>query len=368
MKRVALFCPSLRGGGVERVMLNLSIAFADLGFAVDLVLAKAEGPYVNDVPAKVRIIDLRSKRVISSLPRLVQYLREAGPDVMISAMDHANVVAIMAKKFAGVDTKIHVSTHTLLVYSSANSIDYRQRAVLFFVRWTYPLADEIICVSNAVREDLVSITNLPMERMRVIYNPVPIADLRNMSTSPVDHPWFVPSGVPVILGVGRLVPEKDFSTLIQAMSLIKPIRPVKLIILGEGRERLELENLIQRLDLIEDVALPGFTKNPYAYMSRASVLALTSIWEGLGLVLIEAMACGTPVVSTDCPGGPAEILEHGKFGDLVPICDPEKLAVAILDTIESPKPSDLLCRRANDFSLEKIVDQYLTLLCGEHDK
>jgi glycosyltransferase involved in cell wall biosynthesis len=305
---------------------------------------------------------------MKSLPRLTYYLRKANPDVVLSAMDHANIVAILAKKFTGVDSKVLVSTHSMLTHSSIGSSDYRQRLVPFFMRWIYPMADEIICVSNAVRESLVSITDLPVERMHVIYNPVPTAHLRIMSKCDIDHPWFTSGGAPVILGVGRLVPEKDFSTLIQAISLIKTIRPVRLVILGEGKERPKLENLIERLDLLEEVTLLGFTKNPYAYMSRASVLALTSLWEGLGLVLIEAMACGTPVVSTDCPGGPPEILNHGQYGALVPIRDSEKLASAILNMIESPTPSELLRRRADDFSLEKIARHYLTLFRDNYEK
>lgn len=348
------------------MMLNLSSAFADLDFEVDLVLAKAEGPYIDDVPDGVRIIDFGTNRVMKSLPRLTHFLRKSNPDVVLSAMDHANIVAILAKKFADVDAKVLVSTHSMLTHSSIGSSDYRQRLVPFLVRWIYPMADEIICVSKAVRESLISITNVQMDRTHVIYNPIPTAQLRTLSKCDIDHPWFTPGGAPIILGVGRLVHEKDFSTLIQAISLIKPMRPVRLVILGEGKERPKLENLIERLDLLEEVTLPGFTKNPYAYMSRASALVLTSLWEALGLVLIEAMACGTPVVSTDCPGGPPEILNHGQYGSLVPIRDPEKLASVILCTIESPTPSDLLKCRADDFSLEKIAHQYLTLFRGNY--
>jgi glycosyltransferase involved in cell wall biosynthesis len=179
----------------------------------------------------------------------------------------------------------------------------------------------------------------------------------------VTHPWFAPDQPPVILGVGRLTAQKDFVNLLRAFAIVKQSRPSRLVILGDGPERAALGDLIDRLDLVSDVDMPGFDANPYSYMSRAAVFVLSSAWEGLPTVLIEAMACGTPVVATDCRSGPAEILVGGRFGELVPVGDAAALAAAILRTLERPSPQALRVR-AGDFSIERAVDRYADLALG----
>jgi glycosyltransferase involved in cell wall biosynthesis len=198
--------------------------------------------------------------------------------------------------------------------------------------------------------------------MKVIYNPVVTPELFEKVTEPLDHPWFDPGSPPVILGVGRLEKQKDFSTLIRAFAQVQQQRPARLMILGEGTERPYLEALVQELGLAEDVALLSFVSNPYAYMVRAAVFVLSSLFEGLPTVLIEAMAVGTPVVSTDCKSGPAEILENGRYGKLVSVGDIKGIAEAILSTLESPSNSEALRRKAAQFSLEKAVAEYREVL------
>ena len=199
-------------------------------------------------------------------------------------------------------------------------------------------------------------------RVRVVPNPVPHDDVAAMAVAPLDHPWFDEPGVPVILSAGRLVDQKDFSTLIRAFAQVVKSRPARLVILGEGRERGALAALARELGVAEGVDLPGFVANPFAWMARARVFAVSSIYEGLSMVLVEAMACGTPVVSTDCPHGPREVLEDGRWGRLVPVGAAGALAAAILETLRDPVDSDRLVSRSRAFSVEGCIDRHLELM------
>jgi glycosyltransferase involved in cell wall biosynthesis len=228
-------------------------------------------------------------------------------------------------------------------------------------RWLYPKAYKVVAVSQGVAADTARFYRLPLDKVEFIYNPVVTPELISLSMQPVEHPWFSPGEPSVILGVGRLTRQKDFSTLLRAFALVRRERPMRLVIVGDGEERARLCALAHQLGIDEDVLLAGFDANPYRYMRRASVFVLSSRWEGLPSVLIEAIACGTPVVSTDCPSGPREILEDGKWGKLVPVGDPDKLAEAIIDTLDNPPAYDPAVRAA-DFSVERAVEGYLNAL------
>jgi len=359
--KLALFLPSLRGGGAERVMVNLARGFVERGLQVDLVLAKAEGPYLSRVSSEVQVVDLGARRVLYSLPGLVRYLRRERPQAMLSALNHANIVAIWAKILARVKTRLVVSEHNTLSLSTTNAPFVRAKFMPLLIGTFYPYADAVVAVSHGVAEDLIAQTGLPAEKIKVIYNPVVTPELFTKAEEPLDHPWFRPGEPPVVLGVGRLTKQKDFLTLIRAFALVRKERPARLMILGEGEERPNLEALVRELGLEEDVALPGFVENPYKYMKRAAVFVLSSRWEGLSNVLIEALALGTPVISTDCPSGPAEILEGGKWGRLVPVGEPRVLAYAILETLQGKR--DPLPKAAWErFSNEKVVTAYLQVL------
>lgn len=365
-EKVALFLPSLRGGGAERVMVNLARGFSEKGLEVDLVLAKAEGPYLSEVPAGVRVIDLHSSRVLASLPGLVRYLRRERPQAILSTLDHANIVALWARKLARVPNRLVVRVATNLSQSASNTSSARGRLMPRLIHKFYPWADAVVAISQGVADDLVKTARLSRERIQVIYNPVVTPEILEKAEEPLNHPWFAPGEPPVILSVGRLTKQKDYPTLIRAFALVRQERPARLVILGEGEERPKLEALIQELGLEEDVSLPGFVDNPYAYMARSAVFVLSSAWEGFGNVLVEAMAVGTPVVSTDCPSGPAEILEGGKWGKLVPVGDVEKIAKAIIDTLEDLYRPDV-AKRAQDFGIEKPVQNYLKVLLGDNN-
>jgi glycosyltransferase involved in cell wall biosynthesis len=361
---VSVFLPALEGGGAERVMLHLADGFAQRGFKTDLVIAEAFGDYLGQVPASVRLVDLESTFpvILSKTMALRRYLKQEKPIVLLSALDILGA-SFWARWRTQVPTRIVMCVQTYL--SSQFQYDpFPPNAWLrsTMVRWLYPKADALIAASYGTAADLAQWTALPLEQIRVIYNPVITPEVLKKSQEPIDHPWFAPGEPPVILGVGRLVMQKDFFTLIQAFAQVRQKIPARLMILGEGEQRAQLEDLIQALDLKEGVALPGFVENPYAYMRAVSVFVLSSRYEGFGNVVAEALAMGTPVVSTDCPSGPSEILARGKYGKLVPMADATAMADAILETLTHPTPSETLKHRSLDFECDRIVDQYLDVV------
>lgn len=359
-ERLAFFLPSLREGGAERVVLTLASGFADHGLEVDLVLAKAEGPFLEDVQGNVRLVDLDKQRVIRSLPGLVAYLKRVRPKAILSAMEHANLVAIWAKKLARVDTRIIASVHETV--SKAAGGNLLKRMILHqLLRYSYVYADRIVAVSKGVADDYIAMMQLSNAQVRVIYNPALRPEVLNKANEAPTHPWFTKKTTPVVLSVGRLTLAKDYPVLMRAMKAVWAETGARLVVFGEGEERRSLEAQIKREELDEIVSLPGFTRNPYAHIRRADVFVLSSRWEGFGMVLAETMALGTPVVSTDCPNGPAEILENGRWGWLVPVGDERALAEAIIETLKNPQ-RDFAVKRSTDFSSDKILHEYAEVL------
>jgi len=359
--RVALFLPALTAGGAERVMLTLGRALLSKGFAVDVVVARAVGGYLSDVPPGARLIDLRARRTMLSMPALVRYLRRERPRVLLSALDHANVMAVLAARLARSGTRTVVSAHSTPSLMTKVLPAGQRRMELLMLRLSHRFADGVVAVSHGVADDLSRTLGVPRDRITVIYNPVVTPELRQAASDPVPHPWFRPCEPPVILGVGRLATEKDYATLIRAFALLRHQRPVRLMILGEGPERSQLERLVAELGVSEYVTLPGFVPLPYAYIARAAVLALSSLTEGLPTVLIESLALGTPVVSTDCESGPREVLQHGRLGRLVPVGDAQGMAREIASVLSLPRPvvRDDAWR---PFSIQTAVDAYVRAL------
>jgi glycosyltransferase involved in cell wall biosynthesis len=361
-KRISIFMPSLAGGGGERSMLNLAHGLADSGHEVDLVLARVEGPFVKEVRSSIRIVDLRASRAMTSLFPLVRYLRRQRPAAMLSVFGYANIVASWAWRIAGVPTRLLLNEQNTISMESQNTRRWRGRLVPRLIRYFYPWANGIVVVSNGVREDMARLTHIPSERIAVIYNPSVVREeVWKKAQAPIDHPWLLSGEPPVLLAVGRLQVQKDFPNLLRAFALLRQERKARLMILGEGPERPQLEELTRKLGLEADVSLPGFVDNPYAYMSRASVFVLSSRYEGLPTVLIEALCCGTPVVATDCPSGPREILKDGKYGQLVPVGDSAGLAAALRDTLDGKavKPP---AASWEPYDLHSVVSQYADLL------
>lgn len=358
---IAFYIPSLRGGGAERVIVTLANTFVERGFTVDIVLASAIGPYLSEVASAVNVVDLGRSRVISSLPGLVRYLRRRKPTVVLSAMGHANLIALLAKKVSGGNTRVVVSERNDDSVEANQNRGLRSLVIQSLNRYLYRKADAIHAVSHGVALASAKELGLPLERVQVVYNPVVTQQILDMSNAKVDLPWLVKDGRQLILAAGRLTKQKDFATLLRAFSLVQLKINARLVIMGEGELRADLEQLIAEQGLNESVLLPGFVDNPFVAMKQADLFVLSSAWEGLPNVLIQAMACGTPVVSTDCPSGPAEILGNGKWGRLVPMGDVQALAQAMLYTLKEKEHPDV-ANRAAYFSVERAADEYLRVL------
>jgi glycosyltransferase involved in cell wall biosynthesis len=362
-KRIAFFLPNLAGGGAERVAVNLLQGMVKRDVPLDLVLANADGPYLSQVPKQVRLVNFSAGGVMKAVLPLVHYLKENRPIALLSHMNHTNVSAVLARELAGTKTRLVLVEHNTLSVSKSKL--FRSKFVPPFMKLLYPRADVIVGVSQGVADDLECQMGFEPGKIRVVYNPVVDNEMIAQAKSPLDHPWFEKGNPPVFLAVGRLTEQKDFLTLIKAFALLRKQMLARLIILGEGESRSELEAMIKTLEISEDVSLPGFVQNPYAYMSNASAFVLSSRHEGLPTVLIEAMACGCPVISTDCPSGPKEILESGKYGSLVAIGNPVALADAMLKTLKAPVRQDVLVERGMYFSTDRAVFEYLKLLNDE---
>jgi glycosyltransferase involved in cell wall biosynthesis len=364
-KHIAIFLPALWGGGAERVMLDLGEALAEKGIIVDLVLAQAEGPCLAEIPASLRMVELNARhhtvlRTLASLPALVRYLRHERPDVLLAGL-HANIVALWARRLAGFPQRVVITEHNTFSQQNRLLPAWYGRLMIQLVRRFYPWADGIVAVSQGAADDLAKIARIPRKRIQVIYNPIITPRLRAKVREFLEHSWFAPGEPPVLLAIGRLTAQKDFGTLIHAFARIRRTRLAKLLILGEGEKRVELEALVKQLNLEHDVSMPGFVPNPYPFISKASLFVLSSRWEGLPTVLVEALYCGPPIIATDCPSGPREILREGQYGRLVPVGDAASLAQSIEETLDdpgAPPPRESL----QPFEVETAVKQYMSIL------
>jgi glycosyltransferase involved in cell wall biosynthesis len=365
---IALFIDNLRGGGAQWQTLTLANAFAVRGYHVDLVLRRVRGPLLQEVSSSVRMVPLsyplrpRLFRFGATAIALMDYLRREQPDVLMSAANSLHSIALWARFLTGVRTRLVVRVSTHLSRSAVNAQRRPRRLRLWQARFFYAWADAVIAVSQGAADDIARLSGIIPERIFTIYNPVVAPELAKRMREHLEHPWFTPENLPVILAAGRLAPQKDFPTLLKAFARVRAVREARLMILGEGKERVHLESLARKLNVVDDVDFPGYVTNPLPYMARAAVFVLSSAWEGLPGVLVEALACGCPVVSTDCPSGPAEILENGRYGPLVPVGDDEALANAILSVLTTPPDRERVQARAALFSADQAVNQYLEIL------
>ncbi len=399
MAKIALFIHGLSGGGVQRSILNLAAELLRRGHRVDVVVGTAAGAACSLVPPDARLVALRRRgrlaylplvwraapearrlllkpvllplipqKALFYLPALVDYLADHQPDVLISADTYCNLVAIWARRVSGAATRIIASEHNTLsvqLQRPERRRAWRWRHAPELIGHVYRRADAIVAVSHGVGDDLARLCGLPRDRITTIYNPVHFGpDLDRLAAAPLEAGLLPAGELPIVLGVGRLVGPKDFATLIRAFALVRARRPARLVILGEEQkrgERARLLALARSLGIADDVHLPGHVANPYPVFARAAVFVLSSYREGLGNVVIEALACGCPVVSTDCPFGPAEVLEGGKYGRLVRVGDPEAMAAAIGATLDAPSRPEFLRARGAAFSAERAANAYLSL-------
>jgi glycosyltransferase involved in cell wall biosynthesis len=359
---VAIFLQDLAGGGAERMMVNLAGGLAERGFAVDLVLSRKQGPYLQGVNPAVRVVDMGARRVMTAVLPLARYLRRERPRVLLATLVHINVAALLARGLARVRVAVLVREASHMSTSGQNATHWAVRVAYRLAPAIYRLADRIVAVSDGVAQDAATTLGLPRNQIEVVYNPVVGPDLYEAASRAPDHPWLSEGGPPVFLNVGRLTEQKDQATLLRAFAQVRSKRETRLMILGEGSLRDQLEALATSLGIGSDVAFPGFVENPFAYMAHSACLVVSSRWEGLPGVLIQAMACGVPVVSTDCPSGPAEILEGGRFGLLVPIGDEVSMAAAMESVLENPWQTDGARSRAAEFSVDAAVTRYARII------
>jgi glycosyltransferase involved in cell wall biosynthesis len=376
-RHLALFLSGLSGGGAQRRMLTLAGAFAARGHRVEVVVPRSRGPFAAQLSPTVRLVTLdplagrlpgigsrRPLLVLAAVPALAGYLRRERPDAVLSTSNPANLACAWARGLAGSDTPLVLSANIHLSAAIARRARFWRPVLQWLARCTYSGADAVIAISRGVADDLPRAAGVPRQRVHAIPNPVAVDEIRNRASAPVDHPWLAPGEPPLLLAVGKLAPQKDYPTLLRAFARLRAARRARLVILGEGAQRGRLARLARRLGIASDVALPGFEPNPHAWMARASVFVLSSAWEGFSNALAEALACGCPVVSTECPSGPAEILDGGAFGPLCPVGDDRALAGAILRVLDAPPSPDALRARAATFSVDAAADRYLEVLLG----
>ena len=362
-KRLAIFVSFSGKGGVERVVHNLLQGLSARDIDVDLLAVVGKHGWLPEIPwPNIRVVNLNVKHTHLALPGLVRYLRTERPDVLMVAKDRAVRIAVLARMFARVGTRLVGQLHNNISGLLETKTPIQRWLRCAPMRWLFPYVDLIICVSEGVVEDTIKVAGFPRERLVALPNPIITPEVYLKGDEPVEHPWFNDPSVPVILGAGRLTQEKDFATLIRAFNIVSRQIDSRLAIIGEGPLRQDLEHLVAELGLTDRVSLPGYAANPYAYMKKSSLFVLSSAWEGSGNVLIEAMAFGVPAVSTDCPYGPSETLAGGKYGPLVPVGDPESMAKAMLDTLSNPLSAKELQDAVAPFSVERSTQRYMEVL------
>lgn len=360
--RIACFFSTSGHSGVDRAARHLIPALARRGYRVDLLKVRGHGPELETLPEGVALIDLGARQTLACLPAVVRYLRCQQPAAMLSDKDKVNRVALLARALARVPTRLTLRSGTTISRDLATRGMLERGIQRHSMRWLYPFAEQVIVASAGVADDMADYTGLARARICVVPPPVVPAALFAAALPRPAHPWFGQPGVPLILSAGELCGRKDFATLLRAFAQVRAVRPCRLMILGKGSARARLLALATELGVRDAVALPGYVANAYDYMAHADLFAFTSRWEGLGFVLIEALAVGTPVVSVDCPSGPREILDAGRYGPLVPVGDADALARAMLETLACPLPRQVLQQAARPYEIESSTDAYLTAM------
>jgi glycosyltransferase involved in cell wall biosynthesis len=366
---VSFFMAAPTYGGAQKVTITIANGLAERGHDVDLVVARLEGDFVSDISEAVTVVDLNVPSVpgiglFAGIPRLRSYLVAENPAVMFACLTHANDVAVLASLGANSSTHVAVTEH--LAFGADTEL--KKRITSTMAKYLYRYADDVVTVSAGVAESVAANTRVAIADTTVLHNPIHVEEVKREAAASVDHEWFGSTEVSPIVSVGRLEPQKSLTTLLSAFARVHDARPeTRLVVVGKGSERDRLIDRTERLGLSDVVDFPGFVDNPYAYMKGASVFALSSEFEGLPTVLIEALACGCTIVSTDCPHGPREILDDGTYGRLTPVGDSDALADGILQALDDPTPVERCLERADHFSMANSLDRYETYIRNVSD-
>jgi glycosyltransferase involved in cell wall biosynthesis len=346
-------------------MPNLANALVSRGIRVDVVIAnRPESDYLDEVRPEVRLVDIDASPAAFGFPRLLRYLRRENPEVTLSFEPGGHLMLLAARKLLGGRFRAAASIQNLHSREFGTDIGKARSLRLRSMSLALPRMDHVIAVAGRVADDVVENFGVPRDLVEVIYNPILTGDIQEKASRSVDHPWFGDCGPPVVVSVGRLTRQKNYPLLLRAFRELTHEREARLVVFGKGEELGRLESLTGTLGLQGSVSFPGFVDNPFAHVARADAFILSSDWEGLPSVLIEALAVGCPVVSTDCPSVPREILADGRFGRLVPMCDPVRLADAIAATLDEETDRSRLRERAGAFSSNKVADEYVRELFG----
>lgn len=357
-RKIAIFIHALTIGGAERVFINLANGFCKMGYDVDIVVLSSNGGFREKVNPRVKIVDLKSKRAITSVFKLKKYISDNKPAAILSALGHINVVSIIAS--IGSNTKTIVTEHSTNSIAFAKEGGIKAWIMPILMRFFYRYATHIVAVSKGVANDLNKNIKIN-QRIETIYNPTLPKELVELTEVDTKHEWLTDKNSKIVISVGRLAKVKQFDLLINAFSLLEKEVDAKLIILGDGPEREYLREVAKTLGIADKVDMPGFTTNPYAFMAKSDLFVLSSMYEGLPTVLVEALACGTAVVSTNCPSGPYEILEAGRLGILVDDANPKSLAVAMKKALTEPAPK-AMPQDLQKYTLEYACSEYLKLI------
>lgn len=355
MKHYLFYIPSFSGGGAERVAIMLANHFYENGIKVSLVVNKIDGPQKSLLEQDVPLYILAPKSHFSSIFSFSSLLKKIRPDYIYCWTGLCPIVGVIAGLLTGMRDKVVIAYHN--TYSPDDPLG--KRLTYYGVSLLSRISYCTICVSSDIQTELICKFKASPKKLRVIYDPVDINEVNRKCREPLPQDLAAyRKKKSCILAVGRFVEQKDFPTLINAFHRIHQEIPHDLLILGQGPGEDDIRALIKKLSLEDRVILPGFQHNPFPLFRAASLFVLSSIYEGFGIVIIEALATGTPVVSTNCPGGPKEILANGKYGILTPVRDDKALGKAIQSTLKNPLPPEILQERADHYSLDKIVCQY----------
>lgn len=363
--KVSILTHDISGGTFTNLCTDLVRGFQELGVESHLVLLNATESELARFP-DIPIVSLGVKRTAFSLPATVRYLQQYQPNVLLPMPWYFNVVAVLARSLARVKTKVVLGEHNII--SLESSIEHRDKLHLRFLpvlmRYTYPHSDGLVGVSKDTITDLVETLKIPAKiPMQVILNPINVDRIQPLAQAEIVHPWFQQHDIPVIVTAARLAKQKQLDGLLRAFAQVVNIMPARLLILGEGPLRGELEELSRELGVSNAVWMPGYDPNPYRYMAQCDVFVLASAWEGCPIALQEAMACGAAVVVTDAPGGMKDIVESGKSGVLVGAGDPDALAAGILQLLMQPELKrhyqEQAKQRSQAFHYRNTSQQYL---------
>lgn len=360
-RRLAVFLATSGHSGVDRIMGNLLPAIAERGIRVDLLHVKNHGPYIES-RGNLRIIELGTAHALSSLLPLVRYLKSERPDVLLSDKDRINRVSIAASKLSRVELKLFVRIGTTVSSNLESRKWYDRTTQKISMKYLYPMADGVLTPSKGAAEDFATYIGFDRAMLNAIPSPVVTPDLIEKSKIPITHPWFLDPKIPVIVGMGELCSRKDFVTLIRAFGIIRQSIEAKLFIMGKGRQHEKLEGMAADMGLKGEIEFPGFIENPCSYLSKADLYVHSSRWEGSPVALMEAAALGIPLVSTDCPSGPREILDDGRYGKLVPVGDHRAMSMAILETLKNPPDPEFIRKAAEPYLLKSSTSRYIDVL------